>query len=1007
MDDELILLFFCFLDLQVSQLLNEKERSQGQYAQKTRELQSDIQKLEVEVARLLPKEVENGKLKEDREKQKLEYSNLQQAYNSTRLQLAEKEKGTRLYETDSDRRFQRESLEKEVELDTLREKCRRLEAERSLNGTTPLRNGDAASSMAALQREITTLKAEKERSSTLGSSCAGCSSHSKDSRNLSQSASSEVLQLRASLAEGEKEAQNLLAKLAKAEKEALKAANELIASSKGSNAKISDLESRVADLTDEVAFQRDHLLQKMEQDLKQERGKVVSFESSLKAAREEYSQQELVLKASQDTIATLQKTTEQLCSQLSMATQKGETLREQLVAAEQVAKLLQRRDGEVESARKRVGKLSSALRKVLGVITNGQVLGDETINQSIAGPGNESTNGNLTMNREYEADLLDELEQLLGYVDDADGRVEFAKVEREITESSAANDKRELERRIEAITQELVKVQEESDCQKGQQEQLQIRFDALTDLRKEIEEALQVKTGETENLKCDKMALQDQIAALRVELEDSRKMGTKSAEECESLLESVQILEATKKNDDGELIKLQTNLDTINLEKDQLQRQISDLEERLKTLENTLEIGRNEQQNLETQVQELQKEKTELESQVLQYRSNIVGLERQCQEADLKLARLGLEFDELQSKLREEALNSSRCHIDALSRSLEALTVESSQWNDLVSELRYLLSQSQSQLLSTKSAREEDLEKYSTRLAALEADLTSAKEELQDGKAQIEKHRLDLQASLANQQLAEEALVKFVPGKDTDVTVIEDMSILEASREANELKEMLEQARYALQVSQEKQRTSEDEINDTLEKVQHWKTEVSKLNEELVEMQHHSQEKDNALFDLSARLQEVEAFRNELQATQDQLQIAHGEAKRQSEDFLSKIAAQEATILVLEQEKLHHLQQTDTFKEELQEAQEGYNTLKELMENRNAEYWETKEELAEWQERYERSQADIKIKEDLEERLKEALTEMENTKELSKEQIERCVSLEEKVALALKEIEQR
>lgn len=1010
----------CPADLRLSHLQAEKQKDEAQLTTTLQELRSLQQRHDAGESRIVQLETENAKIKEDRERQRLAHSNLEQAYQTTKTQLQGKEKDKRLLDNDLERTLERRAKLAEVDAETAREKCRLLEeqlrsaqASDRFHDTARRKSGESETTITALQNEIAALKAslleQGQHPSLPGSSRAGGHSRRPRSSSVSGSSSSDLIQLRESFSEAVKEVEQLKARATKAEREALKASNEKLASSKLSETTIADLKSKVADLNDEVSFQRDNVLKKLEDEvrtLQGDRTRAFELEADLEAARSTSLQQGDALKAARDSIVVWQETADHLQAEVAHFKEEGSRLKEELEAAEQSAKHLQRRNREVESAKKRISKLSKALRKVLVTVTSGQVAGDETQSQSVLAV-DETTFANMTSSNDYEADLLDELDQLLGYVDEADGRVEFAKVERGIQESNAVSQRQEMEKIIQLREKELAALTEDRDQRIVE---LNERTDQLRQVdaqRSEIEIRLQEAVCETQAITSDNETLHGNVALLQQKITALEAELDKTVENSLVLSHTIKVLESDHSETQRQLAEAETELRRSQEESDSLGNHIAILEERLQTAHRDLQamaIGREE---TVSQVQNLQAERENLASQYSEATCAINGLQRKCQEGELHAARLAVSISQLEMRLHHQAGGASQREAAVLEQSKSALHNETQQWITLVAELRGDIEESLSHLHSKERMWMEETDRQRLQMAAVEAEVSTARDELQERKDQIETLQLDLQASRTNQQLAEDALRRFVPSRESDLTVVEELSSLDVSTEANELRIQLDQSIDALESSRRIQKARESDLAAALEETKELKSELDRLDGQLTEAQRQREKMATDGQELQARLLETEALNCELKASLSQLDGNLCSTMRQLTASQNKIGELERALQSLEMEKKEQRQQSEAVSEELKEAQEGYQKLKGLMEARNAEYWEVKEELAEWQERFEKSQSDVKIKDELEERLREATTEVQDAKALAEEYLTKCAVLEEKAAVAKSEIEQR
>jgi chromosome segregation ATPase len=966
-------------------------------------------------SRIVQLETENVKIKEDRDRQKLANSNLEQTLHQTKVQLQSTEKEKRLLNNDTERNLERKARMAEEDAEAARQRCRTLEeqlksAQASDRFHDTGRGSDSDAKVLSLQSQVNALTTslQQYQTSSPASIRAGGPSRRPRSSSMSGSSSSAIHAMKESLDETTKEVEQWRTRATKAEREALQASNEKLAHSRLTNTTIADLRSQVADLKDELSFQRDNTLKNLEDEVRSLRGdsvKAATLGVDLTAARSSITQQEAALKAAQETIDTMQGTADQLQAELKRSKEDAVQMKEQLVIAEQISNLLQRRDREIASAQKRIRKLTVALRKIFMSMTNGQAAGDETQSQSML-VMDESSFAIVANSNEYEANWTDELDQLVGYVDEAESRVEFARIEKDIRESNAASRLQELEKIIRAKEEELVLITKDRDCCMDEQEITQARLRETESKKAEVDLKLQDALEKIQNISSDSAVLQENIESLRHELSAAERDLKSNAEDKLAMFHTVSDLKQSQEEIRKQLAESEADTLRAQIDSRSLQGRITSLTEELQALQSRLSTDEQERDGLMRQVHELESHKDSLASQYNEARDTIDKLEQRYQEVELRAASLALESHQMELRLCEEVRQSSQQQADLLEKSSEALHMEGEQWKGLVAELRDEVKQSLLQLQMKERIWIEEADCYSTQVAALETQVNMAREELQERNAQIDVLQLDLQAERTNQQLAEDALKRLVPGRENDLTVVEDASMLDASNEVYELRLQLDQARDALESSKRKQSARESDLAVAMEDAEELRAEVDKLEMQLSEALREKHDVATQGQDLQAKLAAAEHLNREVEVSMAHLNENLSSTMRQLAATQNTVGELEGSVQALETEKNDQMQQFEAAKEELREAQEGYSQLKEMMESRNAEYWETKEELAEWQERFERSQNDVKIKDEIEERLRDAMTELQDSKALAEEYLAKCTALQDSLIAAQKEIEE-
>ncbi|PWN32396.1 uncharacterized protein FA14DRAFT_87862 [Meira miltonrushii] len=440
-------------------------------------------------------------IRDERDRFKLNSDNLEQALSKAKNQLSQKNKFDRLEDDVRVDVMSRPEKELIQEIDQLKEKCKALEIR--LNDVQVMADAGpssigsdakyASAKLLSLENENTTLKADNQRlrqGSTMiisDSNPSNFASEEQHSREL-------ITKLNQQIAAAKERSLRF-------EREALIASNERLASEKRTKHVIQSLETARDDLKDEVKLREAHIneLEKQLQGIHTLLDKEIDspfneiegrIRNLIQDGKDVTSIRTILMKWRSDDIrvankAELPKSVSDLAAQIVKAyleldiayqTMKKaaetnsllvEDLQKELQKSSQASKALKKREKEMVKAKGRLKMLSGSLQKALPLAAGLQsVVGDASISgaggvsfsaigdETIAG-GNESTLGGL---RGFEADLVDEMEQLITYVEDLDNRLEFQRVEQEIREMSAISERDRLKNELSVLEREYLEV---------------------------------------------------------------------------------------------------------------------------------------------------------------------------------------------------------------------------------------------------------------------------------------------------------------------------------------------------------------------------------------------------------------------------------------------------------------------------------------------------------------------------------------------------------------------
>lgn len=503
------------------------------FKEKIKQCQSS---LDESVARLDRSERDRELIQSERDRFRVSNANLDQALSQAKAQLLQKSKLDRLNDDAREDAMSRRENEMIKEMKEWQEKCKALEirlkdVQSMTNAGSSSVSSDAKSILAkllSLENENTALKADNQKlrqSSTLNN-------HSNLDSNTSNinAMGSEEQQLRELNGELNQQIEAAKERALRAEREVLIASNERLANEKRTKSAIESLEASRDDLKDEVKVREVHInelekqLQGIHVLLENESGSPINdseekIRKLIQDGKDVLSIRTILMKWRAGNVnvantADLPKSANDLALQIVKAYSELDTayqttkrvsetnllhvqdLQKELQQSSHASKALKMREKEMVKAKGRLKMLSGSLQKALPLAAGLQsVMGDasmsgaggvsfSSIGDETATGGNESTIGGF---RGFEADLVDEMEQLITYVEDLDNRLEFQRVEQEIREMSAIGERDRLRNELSILERELLEVrasmQNATESHQNEVNQLQEK------MRMEVEKA--------------------------------------------------------------------------------------------------------------------------------------------------------------------------------------------------------------------------------------------------------------------------------------------------------------------------------------------------------------------------------------------------------------------------------------------------------------------------------------------------------------------------------------
>lgn len=650
-------------------------------------------------------------IRDERDRFKLMNANLEQALSQAKNQLSQKSKFDRLEDDAREDALSRREKELIEDVDQWKEKCKvleiRLKDVQSMTSAGPSSDAKYSSAkLLSLENENILLKADNQRLRQ-GSTMTASDSNSRKNESEDQQSRELITELNEQV-EAAKE------RALRAEREALKTSNERLASEKRTKSTIESLEAARDDLKDEVKLREIHISELEKQigsihilldkesdspfhevegrirDLVQDGKDVTSIRTTLMKWRGDA----LVVankadspKSVSDLAAQIVKAYIELDTAYQTTKKVSETnslhvedLQKQLQQSSLASKALKVREKEMIKAKGRLKMLSGSLQKALPLAAGLQsVMGDASISgaggvsfssigDETAAGANDTTIGGL---RGFEADLVDEMEQLITYVEDLDNRLEFQRVEQEIREMSAVSERDRLKNELSVLEREFLEVKASSQ-RANQGHQIEIH---------QLQEEKRLAIEQAENACAVARQQEDSCIQMEKKLAHHEQLANQDVDNLLQLLDTFQQAlqdealswQTVSKVQSIDMTQFVTDLIKRSAERDSLLRAEIDIErEKVCQLEaalsNQKEMYQAEKQRLDTESQSLiNSMKEELEYCRAQVEEKAQKEEEQ--------ARIVEESASLLAELREE-LSKERTKAESLRQDWIALEAE-------------------------------------------------------------------------------------------------------------------------------------------------------------------------------------------------------------------------------------------------------------------------------------------------------------------------------------------
>lgn len=732
----------------------------------------------------------------ERDQMKMANHNLQQSLTQVQSQIQGKDKHIRLQTIDLDHASQTILRDMEKELDEERRKRKKLEEQLQPSIIPPLQHGadrgrngaGLEAKIALLEKENAALKAESSRLESLASGSlspvsATLSKLVRRPRSSSVSDGSDIdaQQLRDLLSEANTKANQLEAKVTKAEREKNKAYNEQIAAGKASGATIAALQESVSELRDEIQFQRENIIKGLESEnveLKELCLKVPILENESIECRSQIASLQTQLSSSKE---EAEKRREEMLVQsalISSGIAENAALKDEVTAAKEVEKRLQQKEKEVESAKRRTAKLSTSIRKLLrnlgGVPTN---IGDETF-----ALGNETSLFNMTMmttSQEYEADLVDELEQLLHSIDEADRCIDFAQVEREVELKTAHAAQDEIAEKLKASEEAVASLEGIVSQRDAEMKKLGDDLQALEGRRCAMETSWREEQARATEIMRERDSITEQLQTSRDESEVLRSNLKASRETCERLEEDQRVANAKS----AQIIEeLQETISEKKCSQAELEAELVMSSERVSRLTRTIEDHASQIASKSVSLESLRRDFETIETSLAVTREDLERSRRSEHDLQLREAQLALDIFSLQGLMREQSRAAAEREVELLSLGLTKLEAERQEWENLIQDERMRIEQLKSHIAHLEKEGEAERDSIKS-LATLSSEGARDRLALDTALEEIHRLQLDLQESRMKKQLAEDALARLHPlARDNDVTVIGDFSCFDVTQ---------------------------------------------------------------------------------------------------------------------------------------------------------------------------------------------------------------------------------
>lgn len=630
-------------------------------------------------------------------------------------------------------------------------------------------------------------------------------------------------------------------RVAKAETEALKATNERLAADKRAQSAKEELEGRVADLRDELALRDAHVtsLERERQDIAravaalgagddvaQIRPKVTELVQQSRDAADvrqllaaalpssSSSQMPSLHEAANSARQRLSEL-EALSSERLRLAQTSQTERNHLKAelekAHAVEASLTRREKELAAAKRRIKRLSSTLRKSVPswVVGSTSFLGSGDASSTSLGAGEETMGGESVAGaRDFETDMLDEMEQLISYVEELDHRLEFQKVEGALQRKSAEAKCVDLQADKDRLSSQVVSLETEGAAQNTKLLSVQHELDSVKSRMSAEVAQLQLQVQEASSLlDSERAAMQVSLEELNNKLVEVQRTAQKSDQDAQSNAEALQMeVDITRRKLEEQLLDIQQRAQSTETE---LRKQLAAQEQAAR--DNEIQSS-NTIMSLQAELVKFQQSAEQSRIELSSMANNLQGLKETLDQKCCELTSAQTTISVLEEDARRSSTASAResdvinQEHDARLRELrqklgeqERLAHELAKSYDdiadgLLAELRARHEESDILLQASASHAQQLALSHSLKEAGYQSEMESLRSSTEQEKAllleQVESSRhkikelkdvgfstqVELDQERTNRRLAEDALNQYVPTQDADVTINLDAS---------------------------------------------------------------------------------------------------------------------------------------------------------------------------------------------------------------------------------------
>ncbi|KAE8281327.1 Golgin subfamily B member 1 [Larimichthys crocea] len=513
-----------------------------------------------------------------------------------------------------------------------------------------------------------------------------------------------------------------------------------------------------------------------------------------------------------------------------------------------------------------------------------------------------------------------EAERKLWQEQEAELKSQLASLERDLQESK---DKESLVASLEKCLQES-KEREKSLI--GEDSNREAQF-------KELLRSLETEKDNLEERLMNQLAqLNGSIAGYQQEAADNREHLVELQREVERLERERAELEAEAQSESDRAARLEEDMRQAQRERAEAEAESGkqrELEQQLRSAQRVREGSQSRARQLEELLREKQLEVRQLQRDCIQYQERISELGREA-----KALLLG--HDELQKKLEQSQLETSKTVEDLKRTEAELMSCKSQldeaqkQASDALAEKTTIEQNAQKKEASMKAEAEQTLDSVRFRLGA---ELKEMELRLEDAYSEREKEE---EATLEARELAEAA-----------------------ERRAQEMQARLDESLARLAAFSRCMSSLQDDRDRVLDETRQWET---RFNDALQGKEAEVREAETRAKDLAEQLQRETTLKEELQLTADRLEKANKDLQLRLEEEEKKVTESQAA---LEEEK-NKLQQTTT---ELQSAQDEASALKNEVESLHQRTRALEEAVSQLQGEVDRARTELREREAEERRL--------------------------------------